>query len=136
MSGFLQDTSVFIGLGQGRSVAEAPNGDGRVSVATLTELDVGVRRSSDGAVRERRALTLAKARRFVPLAYDEAVSGELAVLLAAARDQGHRAGLMDTARGSWTPSSPRPRSCTTVWTQDDDFEVLQELAPQLRVHRS
>jgi len=24
----------------------------------------------------------------------------------------------------------------TVWTQDDDFEVLQELAPQLRVHRS
>jgi len=24
----------------------------------------------------------------------------------------------------------------TVWTQDDDFDVLQELSPRLRVHRS
>ncbi len=131
MSGFLQDTSVYVALEQGRAVTASPRGDGRVSVATLTELAVGVRRSRDVVVRARRELTLVKARRFVPLAYDEAVGVELAVLLAAARDQGRRAGIMDAIIAATALVHD-----LIVWTQDDDFDVLQELSSRLRVHRS
>ena len=131
MSGFLQDTSVFVALEQGRSVATAPEGDGRVSVATLTELGVGILRARTAIVRVGRQQTLTDARKFVPLAYDEAVGVELAALLALARDQGRRAGIMDAIIAATALVHD-----LTVWTQDDDFEVLQELSPRLRVHRS
>jgi len=130
-SGFLQDTSIFVASEQGRSVAAPPEGDGRVSVATLTELGIGVHRARSASVRVERRQTLNDARRFVPLAYDEAVGGRLALLLAAARDQRRRAGAMDAIIAATALVHD-----LTVWTQDDDFEVLQELAPQLRVHRS
>ena len=45
MSGYVVDTSVFIASEQVRPVSPAPSGDGRISVATLTELGVGVRRA-------------------------------------------------------------------------------------------
>jgi len=131
VKGFLQDTSVFVAREQERPLAPAPEGAGRVSVATLTELDVGVLRSRDAVVRAEREHTLAQARRFVPLGYDEAVGVELAKLLAAARDQRRRAGAMDAIIAATALVHD-----LVVWTQDDDFDVLQELAPELRVHRS
>ena len=54
----------------------------------------------------------------------------LAELLAAARSQERRAGAMDAiiAATALVPD-------LDVWTQDDDFDVLAELSPELRIQR-
>lgn len=101
MSGYLADTSVFVAAEQRRPLGRPPAGDARISVATLTELGVGVRRAAGGPLRELRQATLARARRFIALPYDEPVAERLADLLAAARAQRRR-------REPWTRSS-RPR---------------------------
>ena len=49
MSGYLIDASVFIAVEQGRELGPQPEGEARLSVATLTELLVGVRRAADDA---------------------------------------------------------------------------------------
>jgi len=130
VTGFLVDTSVFVAAEQGRALHRPPGGEARISVATLTELGVGVRRAAGEPVRELRAATLARARRFVALPYDEPVSERLADLLAAARGQGRRAGAMDAIIAATALAHD-----LAVWTQDGGFEVLAELAPTLRVHR-
>jgi predicted nucleic acid-binding protein len=66
----------------------------------------------------------------VALAYDEGVADRLAGILAAAREAGRRAGAMDAIIAATALNHD-----LTVWTQDDDFDVLAELAPELRVHR-
>ena len=85
MDGYVIDTSIFVAAEQDRPLGAPPAGDGSTSVATLTELGVGVRRA---------------------------------------------AGLMDT-----TIAATALAHDLAVWTQDDDFDVLAELAPGLRVHR-
>jgi predicted nucleic acid-binding protein len=101
-------------------------------VATLTELGVGVRRAARSEpLRELREATLARARRFFALAYDEPVAERLADLLAAARTQRRRAGAMDAIIAATALAHD-----LTIWTQDDDFEVLARLAPDLRVERT
>lgn len=130
MSGYLVDTSVFVAAEQRRSLSAPPVGDARISVATLTELGVGVRRAADEPLRRLREATLARARRFVALPYDEPVAERLADLLAAARTRRRRAGAMDAIIAATALAH-----ALTVWTHDDDFEVLAELAPQLRVQR-
>lgn len=131
MSGYLADTSVFIAAEQRRALGEAPEGDARISVATLTELLVAVRRSSAGGLRALRCATLEAARRFIALPYDERVAVRLADLLAAAREQRRRAGAMDAIIAATALAHE-----LTVWTQDEDFAILSQLAPELRVHRS
>lgn len=128
-SGYLADTSVFIAAEQRRALGSPPDGDARISVATLTELMVGVRRSVDGPLRTLREATLARARTFVALSYDEAVAEQLADLLSAARAAGRRAGAMDAIIAATALAHD-----LSVWTRDGDFEVLAELAPALRVH--
>lgn len=128
MSGYLADTSVFVAAEQRRPLSRPPEGEARISVATLTELGVGVRRASSVAVRELRLATLAAAGRFIPLAYDERVAERLADLLAEARRLGRRAGAMDAIIAATALAHD-----LTVWTQDDDFVVLAGLAPALRV---
>lgn len=130
MSGHLLDTSIFVAAELGRPLGSPPTGDARISVATLTELSVGVRRAK-GPVLPLREMTLARARRFIALPYDERVAERLAEILAAARATGRRAGAMDTIIAATALTHD-----LTVWTQDDDFAVLAELAPDLRVHRS
>jgi len=130
MSGYLADTSVFVAAEQRRPLGAPPAGGARVSVATLTELGVGVRRAQGDRLRELRETTLARARRFIPLAYDELVAEHLAELLATARAQRRRAGAMDAIVAATALAHG-----LVVWTQDDDFEVLSELAGDLRVHR-
>ena len=129
MSGYLVDTSVFIAAEQGRTLGEPPDGEARISVATLTELGVGVRRAEGEPLRQLRTMTLARAKRFVALAYDEPVAEQLADLLATARDRQRRAGAMDAIIAATALAHD-----LTVWTLDADFEVLAELAPSLRVH--
>lgn len=130
MSGFLVDTSVFVAAEQRRPIPAPPSGEARTSVATLTELGVGVRRASDQRLRRLREATFARAKRFIPLAYDEAVADRLAEILSAARTQGRRAGAMDAIIAATALVHG-----LTVWTQDWDFDVLVDLAPELDVHR-
>jgi len=129
-SGYLVDTSVFIAAEQGRRVGEPPAGDARISVATLTELIVGTRRAPEGPPRTLRMTTLGRARSFIALAYDEAVAERLGELLAAARASGRRAGAMDAIIAATAAVHD-----LTVWTQDDDFEVLAGLLPGLPVQQ-
>jgi predicted nucleic acid-binding protein len=128
--GYVADTSIFIAAEQRRPVGEPPAGDARISVATLTELGVGVRRAQDDALRQLREAMLARARRFIALPYDEAVADRLADLLATARERRRRAGAMDAIIAATALAHG-----LEIWTQDDDFDVLAELAPTLVVRR-
>jgi predicted nucleic acid-binding protein len=128
--GYLADTSIFVAAEQRRTLGQPPDGDARISVATLTELIVGVRRAAEGPLRILREATLARAHSFVALAYDETVALRLGELLATARAAGRRAGAMDAIIAATALAHD-----LYVWTQDDDFDVLAELLPELRVHR-
>lgn len=130
MSGYLADTSIFVAAEQGRPLSAPPDGEARISVATLTELLVGVRRAGTEPLRGLRQATLGAARRFIALPYDEAVAERLADLLVSAREQQRRAGAMDAIIAATALVHD-----LTVWTQDDDFGVLAVLEPDLRVHR-
>jgi predicted nucleic acid-binding protein len=129
--GYIADTSVFVAAEQRRPLGGPPAGDARISVATLTELIVGTRRAPDGPLRVVREATLVRARTFIALPYDEIVAERLGELLASARVAGRRAGAMDVIIAATAVAHD-----LTVWTQDGDFDVLAELLPALRVHRS
>lgn len=129
-SGYLADTSVFIAAEQRRPLGTPPPGEVRVSVATITELGVGVRRAHEAGLRTLREATLERARRFIALPYDETVADRLAELLASAREQQRRAGAMDAIIAATALAND-----LVIWTQDDDFEILAELAPSLRLKR-
>jgi len=131
VSGYLIDTSIFFGAEQRRAMSGPPAGEGRISVATLTELRVGVLRAAHEPLRELRALTDARAYKFLPLPYDEVVAEQVARLLATARDQQRKAGAMDVIVAATALAHD-----LTIWTQDGDFAVLQELQPLLQVERS
>lgn len=131
MSGYLIDTSVFIAAEQGHRVGDPPAGEGRISVATVTELEVGVRAAVEPSLRSLREATRTRARRFIALPCDEAVAEELATLLAAARASRRRAGAMDAIIAATALAHG-----LAVWTLDRDFDVLAELAPRLQVHGS
>ena len=130
MTGYVADTSVFVAAEQRRPLGAPPEGVAQISVATITELRVGVLRARSSELRTLREATLARARSFVPLPYDERVAHRLAELLATARDSGRRAGAMDAIIAATALVHD-----LEVWTQDDDFAVLAELAPELRIHR-
>jgi predicted nucleic acid-binding protein len=130
VSGYLADTSVFVAAEQRRSLGSPPEGEARISVATLTELGVGARVAASPPLRRLRQATLEAALRFVALPYDELVAERLADLLAAARSQGRKAGAMDAIIAATALVHD-----LDIWTQDDDFDVLAELVPDLRVRR-
>jgi len=104
--------------------------DAQISVATLTELSVDVRRAGTDSLRELRGVTLARARRFIALQYDEVVAERLAELHAVARSRRRRAGAMDAVVEA-TAVAHDP----TAWIRDDDFGVVADLLPELPVHR-
>ena len=131
MTGYLIDTSVFVAREQDRPLGNPPPGDARISVATITELVLGVERAAGDQLIRVRERTLAKARSFIPLAYDERVAQTLGRLLGAARRAGRRADAMDGIIAATALVHD-----LVVWTQDDDFEVLAELVPELRVARA
>jgi predicted nucleic acid-binding protein len=128
VSDYLADTSVFVAAEQGRPLSPPPAGAARVSVATLTELHLGVRNAADERVRELRALTLDRALAFIPLSYDERVAERLATLISDLRRGGRRADVMDCIIAATALVHD-----LAVWTQDSDFEVLASVAA-LRVH--
>ena len=131
MSGYLVDTSIFVAAEQQRSLAEPPPGEGRVSVATVTELIVGARRAAGTELQALREATLAEARTYIALSYDELVAERVGELIATARGAGVRVGPMDAIIAATALVHD-----LTVWTRDDDFEALARLAPELRVRRA
>jgi predicted nucleic acid-binding protein len=131
LTGFLADTSVFVAAEQRRALVAPPPGMAQISVATITELRVGVLRARSKPLRTLREATVARAQSFIALPYDELVAGRLAQLLAAARDAGRRTGAMEAIIAATALAHD-----LAVWTQDDDFDVLAELAPELDVHRA
>ena len=128
MTGYLVDTSIFVAAEQDRAVQPPPQGEARISVATLTELRVGVLRA-ESPLRALREATFARAQRFIPLPYDEVVAERLANLLAEARARKRRASAMDAIIAATALAHD-----LAVWTHDGDFDVLAELEPRLRVH--
>lgn len=131
MNGYLADTSIFIASERGRSLQDAPPGQSRISVVTLTELLMGrlsVHERPGITIRER---TLAKARSFVALAYDEPVAAALADLLIAARSQNRRASMPDAIIAATALVHD-----LAVWTLDSDFAAMAEIEPALQVHRA
>jgi len=131
VSGYIADTSVFVAAEQQRALGTPPDGDARISVATLTELGVGLRMAAGDELERLRRTTLERAQRFVALPYDELVAARLADLLVAARRLKRRAGAMDAIIAATALVHD-----LEVWTQDDDFDVLAELDPELRVVRT
>jgi predicted nucleic acid-binding protein len=130
VSGYLADTSVFVAAEQRRSLGSPPAGEARISVATLTELGVGLRMAASPELQRLRQATLEVAGRFVALPYDELVAERLADLLAATRSK-RRAGAMDAIIAATALVHD-----LDIWTQDDDFDVLGELAPEIRIRRA
>lgn len=94
----------------------------------MTELRVGVLRAASEPLRQLRALTYSRAHKFLPLPYDEVVAEHVARLLAAALDQPRKAGAMDVIIAATALAHD-----LTIWAQDSDFAVLQELQPALRI---
>ncbi|MEO6206270.1 MAG: PIN domain-containing protein, partial [Mycobacteriales bacterium] len=114
---------------QRRALTSPPTGEARISVATLTELRVGVLRADNEPLRQLREATFQRASRFLALAYDEAVGEHVAQLLATARAKQRKAGAMDVIIAATALAHD-----LVIWTQDSDFGVLQDLAPALSVH--
>jgi len=129
VNGYLVDTSIFVAAEQRRELTSPPVGEARISVATLTELRVGVLRAGSEPLRLLRETTYQHAGRFLALPYDEAVSEHVAQLLATARARQRKAGAMDVIIAATALAHD-----LVIWTQDSDFGVLQDLAPALSVH--
>jgi predicted nucleic acid-binding protein len=131
VSDYLADTSVFIAAEQGRVLSAPPAGAARISVATLTELHLGVRNARTERVRELRETTLDRAKKFIALSYDERVAERLAGLIGDVRNAGLRADVMDCIVAATALVHD-----LVVWTQDRDFDALASVAPSLRIHNA
>ncbi|HET7474427.1 MAG TPA: PIN domain-containing protein [Dermatophilaceae bacterium] len=131
VNGYLIDTSVFIAVERGQDLTSRPEGVARISVATLTELHIGLLRANDPRVREVRNATIDEAGRFLALPYDERVARQLAHLLFAAHRQQRRAATPDAIIAATALVHD-----LAVWTLDADFERLAHVAPELRVIRA
>jgi len=128
LSGYLIDTSIFIAAENRRPLGPPPAGKARISVATLTELHLGVLNARGKALRRLRRATLAEAQSFIPLAYDESVAEALATLISKVRAARRRAPAEDAIIAATALVHG-----LTVWTEDADFAALAELEPRLDV---
>jgi predicted nucleic acid-binding protein len=122
MATALADTSIFVAVEEGREVSPF-HGSLRISVATLTELEIGVLLARDPANRRRRTATLSNARSLVPIPYDERVSALLARVLTELRNAKRKAGFFDSLVAATALAHELP-----VFTQDRDFELIRDYA--------
>ncbi|MBI3977303.1 MAG: PIN domain-containing protein [Chloroflexi bacterium] len=122
----LLDTSVFIAEETGRPLGPLPP-MAAISVVTVAELHLGVLMADDPAIRAQRLRTLASVEAlFEPLPIDAEVARTFAELVAEARRQGRRPGIMDT----WIAATAVVHDLP-VYTQDDGFLTI----PRVRVVR-
>ncbi len=122
MSEALADTSVFLAFEIGRPIRPFA-GQLHISVATVTELEIGVLLAPGPAERRRRVATLTRARRLVAIPYGEAVGSEFARMVADLRRLGRRVPFFDALIAATATTTGLP-----VYTQDHDFELLRDHA--------
>jgi predicted nucleic acid-binding protein len=122
MTALVVDTSIFVAVEEDREV-EPFDGHYRISVATITELEIGVLLAQDPSNKRRRNATLARARAHIPIPYDERVSTHLAALLTELRRAKQRVGTFDCVIAATALAAGLP-----VYTQDRDFEILRDYA--------
>lgn len=119
MSRAIADTSVFIARESGRALGELPE-EIAVSVITAAELELGVLRADDPAVRAVRLRTLTRVRTEFPLLpIDEATASWFARLA----DEQRRAGRRLRRHDTWIAAAAR-RHDAVVLTQDSDFTAF------------
>lgn len=122
----LLDTSVFIAREAGRPLGPMPEA-AAISVVTVAELHLGVLMADGPAARARRLRTLSLLMAtFDPLPIDSGVARIFAELVAEARRQGRRPGIMDT----WIAATAVAHDLS-LYAQDDDFAGI----PWVRVVR-
>jgi predicted nucleic acid-binding protein len=122
----LADTSVFVATETGRPVGPLPDALA-ISVVTLAELELGVLRAADAAIRARRRATLNRVRADMPaVPITERIATVFAGLVAEMREAGHRVQVHDT----WIAATAVSLG-VAVCTQDDDFEAI----PRVEVMR-
>jgi predicted nucleic acid-binding protein len=118
----IADTSVFVATEAGRPLGALPDALA-VSVITLAELELGVLRASDPAVRAQRLSTLSRVRGEIPsLPIDERIASVFAGLVAEMREAGLRPKIHDT----WIAATAIQLRIP-VCTQDDDFDEIPRL---------
>lgn len=124
MSGIL-DTSIFIGLEQGRAVGDHPK-DALISVATRAELHLGVLMAQDNEIRAIRLRTMGEVQAgFVALPITSEVAGVFAEIVGPLLQRGRKLTVMDGFIAATALTYELP-----LYTQDRGFEVI----PSLDVH--
>jgi hypothetical protein len=123
MSRAVADTSVFIAKESGRRLGEIPD-EVAVSVVTAAELELGVLRAQDPAIRALRLRTLSRVRAEYPLLV---VDDETASCFAQLADAELRAGRKLRRHDTWIAATAM-RHNAAVLTQDDDFTTFASVS--------
>lgn len=124
----LLDTSFFVAFERPRQPREAP-ALGAVSAITIAELATGAELAIGPDIRRQRLATLALARRFDPIAFDDRCADEYAAVASAVRAAGGRVRQFDAAIAATAMANDLP-----VFTQDsDDFGLMDRVVDGLTV---
>jgi predicted nucleic acid-binding protein len=115
----IADTSVFIAREAGRPLGELPD-EIAVSVITAAELELGVLRAADPAVRATRLATLARVRATYPMLPIDDVTVSCYARIA---DEQLRAGRKSRRHDTWIAATAL-RHGVAVVTQDVDFTAF------------
>jgi predicted nucleic acid-binding protein len=113
----LADTSLFIGLEQGRFSVERMPPSLAVSTVTIAELKLGVLAATNATSRAARLRTLGDALALTPLAVDDHVADAWAELLTALRGVGRHLPGND----SWIAATAIAHGMP-IATQDNDYD--------------
>lgn len=124
----LLDTSFFVAFERPRPPRDAPR-LGAVSAVTIAELTAGVQLASSPATRHQRQSTLALARRFDPMPFDDRCGEAYGAIASAVRAAGGRVRQFDAAIAATAVAHGLP-----VFTQDvDDFGLMERVVSHLTV---
>jgi predicted nucleic acid-binding protein len=122
LSRAIADTSVFVAQETGRELGDLP-AEIAVSVITAAELELGVLRATDPAIRATRLSTLSRVQSTYPLLpIDPEVASCFARIAAVERGRGRRLRRHDT----WIAATAM-RHGAAVLTQDADFSSFEEI---------
>jgi predicted nucleic acid-binding protein len=118
----IADTSIFIAGEAGRPMGEIPD-ELAVSVVTAAELELGVLRAADPAVRARRLSTLTRVLAAFPLLLVDEATGSCFARIA---DAELRAGRRLRRHDTWIAATAM-RHGVPVVTQDSDFTAFESV---------
>jgi predicted nucleic acid-binding protein len=122
MSRAVADTSVFIARESGRPIGDLPD-EIAVSVVTAAELELGVLRANDAAIRARRLATLVGVRSEYPLL---PIDNQTASCFARIADAELRSGRKLRRHDTWIAATAL-RHGVPVVTQDPDFTAFSSV---------